>query len=142
MTKSTKTAPKTTEESAIVVQAPSPAPIAAAASSQWQAFAARPGIAATVSALIASGNGFKRIWNEEKQYEYGKSFIVWGFGVAKAIALPILSLFWLALNSAYIWIRKPETKTAISAKWHSLKDWAAPKFGYERSVDCQTELKL
>lgn len=140
-------APKTSElatakDTAITVQATSPAPIAADISNQWEVFTDRPAVAATASALIATGKGFKTVWDEEKENEYGKSFILWGFGVLKSIFLPLFSLLWLALNGAYIWSRKPETKTAVKAKWQALKTWASPKFGYEKEGDRQAELNL
>ena len=147
MTKSQKNVPKTSElatakDTAITVQAISPAPVAADASNQWKTFTAHPGVAATGNALIATGKGFKAVWDEEKENEYGKSFVLWGFGVVKAIALPILSLLWLALNSLYVWIHKPETRAAISAKWQAVKAWVAPKSDYKGESDRQAELNL
>ena len=142
MTKTAKTAPKTTEQNAIVVQTANLTPIAAAASAKWESIASRPGVAATGNALKGAADGLGLVWAHEKEHGTGRQFLEFCLDAAKAIALPILSLFWLALNNAYLWLRKPETKATVSAKWQALKDWAAPKFGYERSADCQTELKL
>ena len=142
MTKTAKTAPKTTEQNAIVVQTANLTPIAAAASAKWESIASRPGVAATGNALKGAADGLGLVWAHEKEHGTGRQFLEFCLDAAKAIALPILSLFWLALNSAYIWIRKPETKTAISAKWRSLKNWAAPKFNYERKQADESAINL
>ena len=133
MTKSTKTAPKTAEESAIVVQAANPTPITADVSSQWESFTARPAVAATANAIKGAADGIALVWSHEKEHGTGRQFLEFCWDASKAIAFPILSLVWLALNSLYVWLRKPETRAAVSAKWQALKDWSAPKFGYERS---------
>ena len=132
----------TAEDTAIAVQAISPAPIAADTSAQWEQFTARPAVAATGKAFKATATGFKTVWDEELTHEYGKSFVLWGFGVLKAIALPLLSLIWLALNTFYVWVRKPETRRAAAARWQSFRAWLEQKFNYERKVDGQTEPKL
>ena len=147
MTKSTKAATSTsdlatTKDTAITVQAVSPAPITADVSSQWESFTARPGVAATGNALKGAADGLGLVWAHEKEHGTGRQFLEFCLDASKAIALPILSLVWLALNSAYIWIRKPETKAAVSAKWQALKDWAAPKFNYEREQADESAINL
>ena len=140
MTKTTKAAPKTSElatanNAAITVQATELAPIAADASANWEAFTARPGVAATGKALSTVKGSLIEIWEYEKETKTGKRFAEFCLDVAKRIALPILSLLWLALNHLYQAARKPEAKAAIVARYQTVKDWAAPKFGYEREVD-------
>ena len=142
MTKSTQAATKTTEQNAIVVQAANLTPITADVSSQWQAFTTRPGVAATGNALKGAADGIALVWSHEKEHGTGRQFLEFCFDAAKAIAFPILSLVWLALNSLYVWLRKPETKATVKAKWHSLKDWAAPKFNYERKQADESAINL
>ena len=147
MTKTAKTKTKTsdlatTKDTAITVQAVSPAPIADAVFSQWESFTARPGIAATANALKGSVDALALVWSHEREHGTGRQFLEFCFDASKAIALPILSLFWLALNSVYIWIRKPETKAATSAKWKAVKAWAAPKFNYEREQADESAINL
>lgn len=132
----------TADNRAITVKAETVAPIAADASAKWELFTARPSVAATGSAFKTAGNGFKTIWTEEQENEYGKSFLMWGFSIFKAIALPLLSLIWLAINTAYVWTRKPETKAAIIARYQSLKTWLAPKFSYEREPVDEAAIEL
>ena len=140
MTKTTKAAPKTSElatanNAAITVQATQPAPIAADASAKWEAFTARPGVAATGNALSTLKASAIEVWKYEKEHHTVKSFALFSWDVVQRIALPILSLLWLALNHLYQAARKPEAKAAIVARYQAVKDWAAPKFGYEREVD-------
>jgi len=152
MTKTTKAAPKTSElsqeklasmaldfvcgnDAAITVQATQPAPIAADASARWKAFTARPGVAATGNALSTLKASAIEVWKYEKEHHTVKSFALFSWDVVQRIALPILSLLWLALNHLYQAARKPEAKAAIVARYQTVKDWAAPKFGYEREVD-------
>jgi len=138
-------APKTVElapsnDSLIAIQPTQSAPIASDFSAQWETFTARPGIAATGSALKSTAAGFKWVWRYEKENGTMQTFAAFLWDAFKAIALPLLSLLWLALNHGYEWIRKPETKTAIVARYQSAKSWLAPKFNYEREIDAQTEL--
>lgn len=132
----------TADNSAITVQATSPAPIAADASAKWEIFTARPGVAATGSAFKKAGSGAKWLWGQEKEYGYVRKFLIFLKDAFNLIALPILSLLWLALNHLYQAARKPETKVAAAAKWQAVKVWAAPKFDYEREADRQVELTL
>lgn len=137
--------PKTSELAsannvAITVKAEPVAPIAADASAKWETFTARPAIAATGNALSTIGDSLKVAWKEEQEDHHAQRFFVRAFEFARVIALPIISLLWLALNYIYQWSRKPETKAAAAAKWQVIKDWAAPKFGYEREADRQVEL--
>lgn len=125
----------TAPDNAITAQAISLAPIAADASAKWEAFIARPGVAATGNALSTIGNSLKAAWKEEQEDRHAQRFFVRAFEFTKAIALPILSLIWLAANHSYQIARKPETKAAAAAKWQRLKTWAAPKFDYEREAD-------
>ena len=133
-------APKTSElatadNAAITVKAVSPAPIAADLSSQWEAFTARPVVAAGIAAMTKTKDGFLTIAAEEKEFEYGRSFIKWLWNVFTTLTVPVLALLWLAINKGYVWSRKPETRAAAAAKWQSLKTWAAPKFDYETEAD-------
>ena len=117
-------------------------PINADIQSKFAEFKARPSVAATIGALAKAKDGFLDIWFEEKAHEYGRSFIEWLWSIFTAIALPLLSLLWLAINKGYVWSRKPETRAKAAAKWQSVKNWAAPKFDYETEADRNSELKL
>ena len=105
-------------------------------------FKARQGIAATIDALTKVKDGFVSVWKEEKEHEYGRSFFEWLWSIFTVIALPLFSLGWLAINKGYVWMRKPETRAKASAKWQSVKNWAAPKFDYETEADRNSELTL
>ena len=144
MTKSTSktSAIATAKDSAITVQATQPAPIAADASAKWEAFTARPGVAATGNALSTLKASAIEVWKYEKEHHTVKSFAEFAFDASKRIALPILNLGWLAANKGYQHARKPETKAAAIAKWQTLKAWLAPKFDYENEADRNSELKL
>ena len=119
-----------------------PAPIAADASAKWEAFTARPPIAATGNALSTLKASAIEVWKYEKEHHTVKSFALFSWDVVQRIALPVLSLLWLALNHLYQAARKPETKAAAIAKWQTLKAWLAPKFAYETEADRNSELKL
>lgn len=142
MTKTANAASKpselaTAKETAITVQVTYPAPIAADASAKWEAFTARPGVAATGNALSKVKDGFILVYAHEKEFTTGQNLFRFLFDASKAILGPLLVLLWLAINTAYVWIRKPETKAAAAAKWKSAKAWAAPKFDYERDVELE-----
>ena len=130
------------KDTAIAVQATQPAPIAADASARWEAFTARPGVAATGNALSTLKASAIEVWKYEKEHHTVKSFALFSWDVVQRIALPVLSLLWLALNHLYQAARKPETKAAAIAKWQTLKAWLAPKFAYETEADRNSELKL
>ena len=122
----------TADNAAITVQATEIAPIAADASAKWEAFTARPAIAATGNALSTLKASAIEVWEYEKENQRVKNFALFCWDVVQRIALPILSLLWLALNHLYQAARKPETRAKAAAKWQSLKVWAAPKFAYQR----------
>ena len=147
MTKTTKAAPKTSElatanNAAITVQATELAPITADASAKWESFTARPGVAATGNALSTLKASAIEVWEYEKEHHTVKRFALFSWDAVQRIALPVLSLLWLALNHLYQAARKPETKAAAIAKWQTLKAWLAPKFAYETEADRNSELKL
>ncbi|PZO11256.1 MAG: hypothetical protein DCF25_19740 [Leptolyngbya foveolarum] len=147
MEKATKTAPKSSElatadHSAITVKSEPVAPIANDVSSAWDAFSSRPGVAATLSAFRVAASGFKWLWAQEQEFGNVRKFLIFLKDAFNAVALPLLSLVWLALNHLYQWSRKPETKTAVVSRWQSVKGWASPKFAYEREADRQVELTL
>ena len=121
----------TTNNAAITVQATSPAPIFADVSSAWDAFRARSGVAASLSALSKTKDGFTYIWEAEQEEQFGQSVVAFFWQIFKAVVLPLLSLIWLALNKAYVWLIAPKTRATASEKWAELKEWAAPKFDCE-----------
>ena len=149
MTKSTatKSTAKTSElatakDSAIEVTATSLSPINQDTQNALAAFTARPVVAASLSALNATGEGVKLVWAHEQEYHTARLFLWFVFDALKAIFAPLFAVLWSLVNRAYVWSRKPETRAAVSAKWQALKDWAAPKFAYESEADRQVELKL
>ena len=154
MTKSTakNSAPKTADTSALATAKESAIettaseiivlPINSDVQTAFSSFTARPLIAAGINAAVKTKDGFLAIAAEEKEYEYGRSFIKWLWNVFTALTVPVLALLWLAINKGYVWTRNPETRAEAATKWQSLKDWAAPKFAYETEADRQVELKL
>ena len=112
-------------------------PINADAQVAFSEFKARPGIAATIGALAKAKDGFVAVWAEENEHEYGRSFFEWLWSIFVAIALPLFSLLWLAINKGYVWSRKPETRAKAAEKWQVVKGW----FGAEAEVD-EAALKL
>ena len=122
---------------AITVQSTSPAPIAVDVSSAWDSFSVRPGVAASLSALSKTKDGFMYIWEAEQEEQFGQSVVVFLWQIFKAVVLPLLSLVWLALNKGYVWALQPQTRAAASEKWQEVKGW----FGAEVEVD-ETALKL
>jgi len=124
----------TTDNAAITVQATSPAPIVADVSNALETFTTRPAVAASLSALVATGDGVKSVWEFEQQNQFGRSVVLWAWDIFTAVALPLLSLIWLALNKIYVWAIAPQTRAAASEKWAELKAWAAPKFAYENTA--------
>ena len=127
----------TANNAVITVQATSPAPIVADVSSAWDAFKDRPGVAASLSALSKAKDGFIYIWEAEKEEQFGQSVVAFFWQIFKAVALPLLSLVWLALNKGYVWALQPQTRAAASEKWQEVKGW----FGAETEVD-EAVLKL
>ena len=147
MTKATKAAPKTSElataeNSAITVKAVSPAPIAADASAKWESFTACPVVSASLFALTATGDGVKLVWAHEQEFHTFRLFLFFVYDGLKAIFTPLFAVLWMAINSLYVWTRKPETKAAVAAKWQAVKGWAAPKFGYDREADRESAIEL
>ena len=119
---------------AITVQATLPAPIVTDISNAWDSFRVRPGVAVSLSALSKTKEGFIYIWEAEQEEQFGQSVVVFFWQIFKTVALPLLSLIWLALNKGYVWAIAPQTRAAASEKWQELKEWAAPKFGYEKTA--------
>ena len=124
----------TANNAAITVQATSPSPIVADVSNAWDSFSDRPSVAASLSALKSTRDGFMYIWEAEQEERFGQRVFTFLWQIFKAVALPLLSLVWLALNKGYVWILQPETRATASTKWQELKGWAAPKFGYEATA--------
>lgn len=127
----------TANNAAITVQATSPAPIVVDVSSAWDSFSVRPGVAASLFALSKTKDGFMYIWEAEQEEQFGQSVVVFFWQIFKAVALPLLSLIWLAVNKAYVWLIAPQTRAATSEKWAELQNWLAPKFNYSRTADEQ-----
>lgn len=121
----------TADNAAIPVQSTSPAPIIADISTALETFTARPAVAVTLSALNATGDGLKSVWQFEAENKFGLSVASFVWDIFAAVALPLLSLVWLAINKGYVWALSPKTRATASAKWAELKVWAAPKFDYE-----------
>ena len=118
----------------ITVQSTSPLPIIADASNAWNSFSDLPSVAASLSALKSTREGFMYIWEAEQEERFGQRVFTFLWQIFKAVALPLLSLVWLALNKGYVWILQPETRATAFTKWQELKGWAAPKFGYETTA--------
>jgi hypothetical protein len=95
-------------------------------------FKARPAVVLTLQSFNTSFNGLQAVWQFESENKFGQSVALWLIDIFKAVVLPLLSLLWLALTTAYQIARKPETRAAFIARYESLKGWLAPKFGYER----------
>lgn len=131
----------TAAESAIEVQAENVTPLAITADAQTalSKFAARPAVSATGKAFTSVKDGFELLWAHEDAYATGQNFFRFLWDASKTILSPLLALLWLALNQAYVWIRKPSTRVLVASKWQSVRNWAAPKFGYERD---ESALKL
>ena len=132
----------TAKDSAIEVQAISLSPINQDAQNALAAFTARPVVAASLSALVATGEGVKLVWAHEMEYHTVRNFLGFTFDALKAIFAPLFAVLWTAINKGYVWTRKPETRAAAAAKWQSVKVWAAPKFAYEQEADRDASLKL
>ena len=123
----------TANDTAITAQATSPAPITSDISTALETFTARPAVAASLSALVTTGDGVKSVWEFEQQNQFGRSVVLWAWDIFTAVALPLLSLVWLALNKGYVWALTPHTRAAAAEKWAELKVWAALKFDYENT---------
>ena len=132
----------TASDSAIEVTATPLAPINQDTQNAIASFASRPVVAASLSALNATGEGVRLVWAHEMEYHTVRHFFGFLLDAAKAIFAPLFAVLWLAINRAYVWVRKPETRAAVSAKWQSLKTWAAPKFAYETEADRDASLKF
>ena len=117
-------------------------PINADVQNKFIEFKARPAVAAIIAAFVKAKDGFLKVLAEEKENNYGLSFLQWLWGIFAAVVLPVLALLWLAVNRGYVWARKPETRAAASAKWQSLKDWAAPQYDYERGAEDEAAIEL
>jgi hypothetical protein len=96
---------------------------------------AHPAPNPTIQSFKASANGLAAVWAFESENKFGRSVATFLKDIFVQVALPLLSLLWLALSTAYRTARKPETKAAIIARYEALKTWAAPKFGYERDAE-------
>jgi hypothetical protein len=103
----------------------------ATAPSALELFRAKPAVALTIQALSTSANGLKAVWAHEQETKFGRSVLLWGRDIFIAVALPLLSLIWLAVKLAYQIARKPETRAVIARRYESVKAWAAPKFSYD-----------
>lgn len=98
-------------------------------------FTAHPASIAVKSAIVSSYNGLQAVWQFEQENRFGRSVAIFLKDIFVQVALPLLSLLWLALSTAYRTARKPETKAAIVARYEAVKVWASPKFGYERDAE-------
>lgn len=104
------------------------------------AFTSHPAVALTGDAIKATVAGVKLVVDHEREYHAAQHFFQFCIDAFKAIALPLLSLVWLALTTAYKFARNPETKAYIVARYEAVKAWAAPKFGDEYSDSDQLEI--
>jgi hypothetical protein len=133
------TATKTTGKAAALEQKQSAYEQAAAEStdtsspSALSTFKAHPATNLTIQSFQASFNGLAAVWAFEQENHFGQSVALWLIDIFKAVALPILSLIWLALSMAYQKAKHPATRAAVVSRYQSAKAWASPKFGYERS---------
>ncbi|MGI8933412.1 MAG: hypothetical protein ACR2FS_05000 [Phormidesmis sp.] len=98
-------------------------------------FSAHPSTRLTWQAMTATADGFRAVWAMEKESKFGQSVALFLKDIFIACLLPLLSLLWLALTTAYRFARHPETRAAVVSRYQSAKDWAAPKFGYEQPSD-------
>ena len=117
-------------------------PINTDAQAAFSAFTARPFVAAVISALVKVKDGFLSVLEEEKEHNYGLSFVQWLWSIFSAVVLPVLALLWLALNKGYVWARKEKTAADIKAKWQVLRTWFAPQHDYEQGTEDEGALKL
>lgn len=128
----------TASNAVITVQATQPAPIAVAASAKWDSFTIRPGVAASLSALSKTKDGFVYIWEAEQEEQFGQSVVVFLWQIFKAVVLPLLSLLWLALNKGYAWAKEDETRAVAAKKWQEIKKWVSQK-GEQLALDTSAE---
>jgi hypothetical protein len=98
-------------------------------------FKAHPATMLTIQSFTTSFNGLAAVWQFEQENKFGQSVAIFLKDIFVQVALPLLSLLWLALSTAYRTARKPETKAAIIARYEAAKAWMAPKFGYERDAE-------
>jgi hypothetical protein len=75
------------------------------------------------------------VWAFESENKFGRSVAIFLRDIFVQVALPLLSLLWLALSAVYQKASKPETKAAIIARYEAVKAWASPKFDYERDAE-------
>lgn len=123
----------TASDSAIEVTATALAPINQDAQNAVANFTARPAVAAGISALTATGDGVKLMWEYEQESHTVRNFFGFLFDAGKAIFGPLFAVLWLAINRGYVWVRKPETRALADKKWKALCTWLAPKYDYEQS---------
>jgi hypothetical protein len=98
-------------------------------------FRAHPAADLIIQSFKSSFNGLAAVWAFEQENRFGRSVATFLKDIFVQVALPLLSLLWLALSTAYQKASKPETKAAIIARYEAVKAWAAPKFGYEREAE-------
>jgi hypothetical protein len=98
-------------------------------------FRAHPATNLTIQSFTTSFNGLQAVWAFESENKFGQSVAIFLKDIFVQVALPLLSLLWLALSTVYRTARKPETKAAIIARYEAVKTWASPKFGYERDAE-------
>jgi hypothetical protein len=110
-------------------------PTDSATPSALATFRAHPAANLTVKSFTTSFNGLQAVWQFEQENRFGRSVASFLKDIFVQVALPLLSLLWLALSTAYRTARKPETKAAIIARYESVKAWASPKLGYERPAE-------
>jgi hypothetical protein len=94
-----------------------------------------PAAVNTAQAFKDTWTGLQAVWQFEKENQFGLSVLKFVGDIFVQVVLPLLSLIWLALSTAYRTARKPETKAAVIARYQSAKAWMAPKFGYERNAE-------
>ena len=118
----TATKLKATKSTAITAPATEPSVIARIKSHQATQL--------TAQAFIKTADGFKAVWAMESENHFGQSVALFLKDIFVACLLPLLSLLWLGLRTAYQIASKPETRAAISSRWNQLTDWLSPKFDY------------
>jgi hypothetical protein len=127
---------KTAVEKATAIAAKNPDAIPPDALSAVQKeVGVKPALALARQSFKASADGLAAVWAFESENKFGQSVAIFLKDIFVQVALPLLSLLWLVLSTAYRTARKPETKAAIIARYESLKAWASPEFGYERDSE-------
>jgi hypothetical protein len=95
----------------------------------------RPSLALIRQSFKTSADGLAAVWAFESENKFGQSVLFWFADIFGAVALPILSLIWLALKLVYQKANHPDTRAAIIARYEVVKAWASPKFDYERDTE-------